>query len=103
MICKNRIKSKDTGGNIVSLEMSLTPNLQFEASRNFVSVSGVDDEDTYRLMYYNPPKNKTSMQDGLFSSDIFEKENMENKMIEKVRRRNKLTIEIQGAVILTKQ
>ena len=43
------------------------------------------------------------MQDGLFSSDIFEKENMENKMIEKVRRRNKLTIEIQGAVILTKQ
>ena len=95
--------SEDTGGNIVSLEMSLTPNLQFEASRNFVSVSGVDDEDTYRLMYYNPPKNKTSMQDGLFSSDIFEKENMENKMIEKVRRRNKLTIEIQGAVILTKQ
>ena len=95
--------SEDTGGNIVSLEMSLTPNLQFEASRNFVSVSGVDDEDTYRLMYYNPPKNKTSVQDGLFSSDIFEKENMENKMIEKVRRRNKLTIEIQGAVILTKQ
>ena len=95
--------SEDTGGNIVSLEMSLTPNLQFEASRNFVSVSGVDDEDTYTLMYYNPPKNKTSMQDGLFSSDIFEKENMENKMIEKVRRRNKLTIEIQGAVILTKQ
>ena len=95
--------SEDTGGNIVSLEMSLSPNLQFEASRNFVSVSGVDDEDTYRLMYYNPPKNKTSMQEGLFSSDIFEKENMENKMIEKVRRRNKLTIEIQGAVILTKQ
>ena len=95
--------SEDTGGNIVSLEMSLSPNLQFEASRNFVSVSGVDDEDTYTLMYYNPPKNKTSMQDGLFSSDIFEKENMENKMIEKVRRRNKLTIEIQGAVILTKQ
>ncbi len=95
--------SEDTGGNIVSLEMSLTPNVQFEASRNFVSVSGVDDEDTYRLMYYNPPKNKTSMEDGLFSSDIFEKENMQNKMIEKVRRRNKLTIEIQGAVILTKQ
>ncbi len=95
--------SEDTGGNIVSLEMSLTPNVQFEASRNFISVSGEDDEDTFRLMYYNPPKNKTSMQDGLFSSNIFEKENMENKMIEKVRRRNKLTIEIQGAVILTKQ
>ena len=43
------------------------------------------------------------MQDGLFSSSIFEKENVENKMIEKVRRRNNLTVEIQGAVILTKQ
>ena len=35
--------------------------------------------------------------------DLFEKENIENKMIEKVRRRNNLTVEIQGAVILTKQ
>ena len=43
------------------------------------------------------------MQDGLFSSNIFEKENIENKMIDKVRRRNNLTVEIQGAVILTKQ
>ena len=95
--------AEDTAGNVVSIEMSLSPSLQFEASRNFISASGYEDEDTYRIVYYNPPRNKSSMQDGLFSSSIFEKENVENKMIEKVRRRNNLTVEIQGAVILTKQ
>ena len=95
--------AEDTAGNVVSIEMSLSPSLQFEASRNFISASGYEDEDTYRIVYYNPPRNKSSMQDGLFSSNIFEKENIENKMIDKVRRRNNLTVEIQGAVILTKQ
>ena len=95
--------AEDTAGNVVSIEMSLSPSLQFEASRNFISASGYEDEDTYRIVYYNPPRNKSSMQDGLFSSNIFKKENIENKMIDKVRRRNNLTVEIQGAVILTKQ
>ena len=42
------------------------------------------------------------MSDGL-SSDMFEKGNMEQKLKEKVRRRNKLVMEIQGSVIITKQ
>ena len=95
--------AENTAGNIVSLEMRLTPNIQFEASRNFISVSGIKDEDSYKIMYYNPPRNETSMQDGLISSNIFEKENMEDKLLESVRRRNNMTIEVQGSVILTKQ
>ena len=83
--------------------MRLTPNIQFEASRNFISVSGIEDEDSYKIMYYSPPRNETSMQDGLISSNIFEKENMEDKLLESVRRRNNMTIEVQGSVILTKQ
>ena len=95
--------AENTAGNIVSVEMRLTPNIQFEASRNFISVSGIEDEDSYKIMYYNPPRNETSMQDGLISSNIFEKENMEDKLLESVRRRNNMTIEVQGSVILTKQ
>ena len=83
--------------------MRLTPNIQFETSRNFISVSGIEDEDSYKIMYYNPPRNETSMQDGIVASNIFEKENMEDKLIESVRRRNNMTIEVQGSVILTKQ
>ena len=95
--------AENTAGNIVSLEMRLTPNIQFEASRNFISVSGIEDEDSYKIMYYSPPRNETSMQDGFISSNIFEKENMEDKLLESVRRRNNMTIEVQGSVILTKQ
>ena len=42
------------------------------------------------------------MDEGL--SDVaFEKEDMQAKLNEKVRRNNDLTIEIQGAVIITSQ
>ena len=54
-------------------------------------------------MYYNPPRNKSSLQDGFLSSTAFEKGDVEAKMKDKVRRRNAMTIEVQGAVILTKQ
>jgi len=42
------------------------------------------------------------MSDGL-SNDMYEKSNMEQKLKEKVRRRNKLVMEIQGSIIMTKQ
>ena len=40
------------------------------------------------------------MQDGL-SNIAFEKQNMETKLKEKVRRDNNMVVEIQGAVIVT--
>jgi len=43
-----------------------------------------------------------AMTDGL-SNDMFEKENMEQKLKEKVRRRNKLVMEMQGSVVLTRK
>jgi len=42
------------------------------------------------------------MSDGL-SNDRYEKSNMEQKLKEKVRRRNKLVMEIQGSVVMTKK
>ena len=95
--------SENTGGNLVSLEMNLSPSIQFEASRNFIDTSGVEDENSFKIMYYNPPRNKTSLQDGFLSASAFEKGDVEAKMKDKVRRRNAMTIEVQGAVILTKQ
>ena len=95
--------SENTGGNLVSLEMNITPSIQFEASRNFIDTTGVDDENSFKIMYYNPPRNKTSLQDGFLSASAFEKGDIEAKMKDKVRRRNAMTIEVQGAVVLTKQ
>ena len=93
--------SENTGGNLVSLEMNLSPSIQFEASRNFIDTSGVEDENSFKIMYYNPPRNKTSLQDGFLSASAFEKGDVEIKMKDKVRRRNAMTIEVQGAVVLT--
>ena len=93
--------SENTGGNLVSLEMNLSPSIQFEASRNFIDTTGVDDENSFKIMYYNPPRNKTSLQDGFLSASAFEKGDIETKMKDKVKRRNAMTIEVQGSVVLT--
>ena len=93
--------SENTGGNLVSLEMNLSPSIQFEASKNFIDTSGVEDEETFKIMYYNPPRNKSSLQDGFLSASAFEKGDVEIKMKDKVRRRNAMTIEVQGSVVLT--
>ena len=95
--------SENTGGNLVSLEMNLSPSIQFEASRNFIDTNGVEDENSFKIMYYNPPRNKASLQDGFLSANAFEKGDVETKMKDKVKRRNAMTIEVQGSVILTKQ
>ena len=96
--------SNDTEGNKISLEMNLTPTLQFDITQDFSDTTGVDDETDFKLsLRYPPSENKPNLQDGFISNVAFEKANMRDKLIQKVRRDNNLTVEIQGAVILTKK
>ena len=96
--------SNDTEGNKISLEMNLTPTLQFDISQDFSDTTGVDDETDFKLsLRYPPIENKPNLQDGFISNVAFEKANMKDKLVQKVRRDNNLTVEIQGAVILTKK
>jgi hypothetical protein len=96
--------SNDTEGNKISLEMILTPILQFDISQDFSDTTGVDDETDFKLsLRYPPTENKPNLQDGFISNVAFEKANMKDKLVQKVRRDNNLTVEIQGAVILTKK
>ena len=99
---ENEKAVNDTKGNIYSLEMALNPSLQFNISRDISSVDGVDDVDIAKLTFVYPPReNKPTLQDGLVSEVAFVKENMEDKLREKVRRNNNLVVEIQGSVIIT--
>ena len=78
--------------------------LQFDISQDFSDTTGVDDETDFKMsLKYPPSENKPNLQDGFISNVAFEKANMRDKLIEKVRRDNNLTVEIQGAVILTKK
>ena len=99
---ENEKAQNDTKGNIYSLEMALNPSLQFDLSMDVSSVEGVDDVDIAKISFVYPPReNKPTLQDGLVSEVAFVKENMEDKLKEKVRRNNNLVVEIQGAVIIT--
>ena len=100
----NELAANNQKGRIYSLEMALTPSIQFDISEDHSSVSGVKDVQTAKLTYVYPPReNKTSLQDGVSSSQMFIAGNVEDKLKEKVRRNNNLAVEIQGAVIFTKK
>ena len=95
--------SADQKGNIYSLELDVTKSIEIVASLDESSLGSVDDETALNINYFYPPRNETmTMGDG-FSNDFYEKANMEQKLKEKVRRRNKLVMEIQGAVVMTKK
>ena len=93
--------SSDTEGYTVSIESYLTPSLALEVKNDYSDNDAVDDEFTYKLTYNYPPRGDgKSMQDGL-SKLAFEKQNMEAKLKDKVKRDNNIVIEIQGSVIIT--
>ena len=93
---------KDTRGLEYSLEMNLTPTIQFDISVDDSLNAGVEDVYAYNLSFIYPPKEKKhTLKAGLLSENTFEKESMQKKLKDKVRRNNKPVIEIQGSVIVT--
>ena len=95
--------SKDSKGNKYISELNINPSLQLNLSLDDSSLPGVDDVLEAELLFVYPPReNVRTMGEG-FSDVAFEKEDMQAKLYEKVRRNNDLTIEIQGSVIITSQ
>ena len=91
-------------GKLYALEMALSPSLQLDLSRDVSRVDGVDDTDIAKLTFVYPPREtKPTLKDGFISDVAILKENVKDKLKEKVRRNNNLVVEIQGAVIFTKK
>ena len=93
--------SVDTKGMVYTSEFNISPVTQFNFSLDNSGNEGVEDIYKAEILFTYPPReNIRTMQDG--KSDVaFEKENMQAKLTEKVRRNNNLAVEIQGAVIVT--
>ena len=97
----NEKASSDTSGNSLALEAYLSPSVQLELKNDMSDNSGVDDEFTSKITFIYPPREDgKSMKDG-FSNVAFEKENVQKKLKEKVKRNNNLTVEVQGSIIIT--
>ena len=93
--------SVDSKGMVYTSEFNISPVTQFNFSLDNSGNAGVEDIYKAEILFTYPPReNIRTMQDG--KSDVaFEKENMQAKLTEKVRRNNNLAVEIQGAVIVT--
>ena len=99
---ENELATRDTKGNVYSLEMMLSPSLQLDYNYDESSNASIDDEQWVKLSFLYPPKEtKPTLADGFISEEQFVKENMEEKLKEKVRRNNDLVVEIQGSLIIT--
>ena len=99
---ENEKTTQDVKGNIYSLEMALNPSLQFDILKDVSSVDGQEDEWEYMLTFTHPPReNKSTLADGLTSSEAFVKKDMQASLKDKVRRNNNLAVEIQGAITFT--
>ena len=95
--------SKDSKGNKYISELNINPSLQLNLSMDDSSLPGVDDVLEAELLFVYPPReNIRTMNEGL-SNVAFEKEDMQAKLNEKVRRNYDLAVEIQGSVIITSQ
>jgi hypothetical protein len=99
---ENEKAANDQKGNIYSLEMALTPSLEFNVEKDNSSVDGVDDQHNFKLVFVYPPKdNKPNLMNGAISELAFEKKDMKATLKDKIKRNNNLAVEIQGAVIIT--
>ncbi len=95
--------SQDSKGNKYISELNINPSLQLNLSMDDSSLPGVDDVLEAELLFVYPPRENIRTMDEGLSDVAFEKEDMQAKLNEKVRRNNDLTIEIQGTVIITSQ
>ncbi len=101
---ENEKAEQDNKGNIYSLEMVLSPSVQFIAEKDKSSVDGQDNLFNYKLTYIYPPRNnKPSLLDGAIDQNAFAKKDMQVALKNKVKRNNNLAVEIQGAIIVTKK
>ena len=96
------LASTNTKGEKYSSEFNLTPSLVFEYEYDESGNSG-DDITSGKFTFVYPPRdNKPTIASGL-SSQAFTYSNVSDKLNDKVKRKNKLVIETQGSVIITKQ
>ena len=90
--------SKNSKGEVYKAELNLTNSISLEA--------GVDDnnislENNFaRLTYTYPGRERTTMLNGLVSSDAFENSDVREDILSKVKRSNQITVEVESSGVV---
>ena len=101
---KKDIGSEDTKGTKYSSEMNITSSLIIDLEYDESGNTGGDDIASANIRFVYPPrKNKPSLSNGFLSNQAFVKIDVSSKLDDKVKRNNKIIIETQGAVVITKK
>jgi len=101
---KKDIGSEDTKETKYSSEMNITSSLIIDLEYDESGNTGGDDIASANIRFVYPPrKNKPSLSNGFLSNQAFVKIDVSSKLDDKVKRNNKIIIETQGAVVITKK
>ena len=79
---------------------------QFYLSKSVTMEAGVDDnnislqDNFFRLTYVYPPKDRTTLEDGLISNEAFENSDVRKEMLTKVKRSNKIVLEVEASGVV---
>ena len=80
----------------------LIPNLALEAAYDDKDKKGLEDEWYAKILFVHPPREGATAQDGV-SSDIWKQEkDMSGEMLAKVKRNNKIMIELIGSSTISR-
>tara|TARA_Y100000590_G_scaffold208237_1_gene235817 strand:+ start:1738 stop:2631 length:894 start_codon:yes stop_codon:yes gene_type:complete len=91
--------SKDSKGDIIKGEFNLTGSLNFEFGWDDNDLNAHTDE-FFRLTFVHPPKNKDSLISNPIGDSAFEKSDMREEMLSKVKRSNQVTVEVESSGII---
>ena len=98
------VERDDTEGRKYGSELFLTPSLNLEITYDDKRIKGFKDEYYARLFYVYPPRttSPTLLTHGLNSRLWKEEKDMSGELIPKVKRQNKIVVESNGSVTVSR-
>ncbi|MDC0429641.1 inverse autotransporter beta domain-containing protein [Candidatus Pelagibacter sp.] len=98
------VERNDTEGRKYGSELFLTPSLNLEIAYDDKRIKGFKDEYYARLFYVYPPRtaSPTLLTHGLSSRLWKEEKDMSGELISKVKRQNKIVVESNGSVTVSR-
>ncbi len=95
---KKEQNSKDSKGDKISLELTLTPNLLVNLGYDDNNISGTNN--FANIMFVYPPRNRVAATTNLISNTAFTESDMSLELLSIVRRTNKIVIESEGSGVV---
>ena len=97
------VERDDVEGRKYGSELSLLPSLNLEVAYDDKTVKGLEDEYYVKLNYVYPPRERIpTALDGVSKTMWVEKKDMTDQLLTKVKRQNKIMVELSGGATVSR-